>query len=93
MCGISGIYNTKNDSVIDINIVRKMLQKIAHRGPDGEDAIANIVKRIGMAYVFPAVLFAVKRYCKRQDICRTATCALWSVDLPSAFASVAGILF
>ena len=37
MCGISGIYNTKNDSVIDINIVRKMLQKIAHRGPDGED--------------------------------------------------------
>ena len=37
MCGISGIYNTKNNNPIDLNIVRKMLQKIAHRGPDGED--------------------------------------------------------
>lgn len=37
MCGISGIYNLKNENRIDRHIVHAMLEKIAHRGPDGSD--------------------------------------------------------
>lgn len=37
MCGISGIYNLKNSTPVDRNIVANMLKAISHRGPDGSD--------------------------------------------------------
>lgn len=35
MCGIAGVYNQKNNKLIEAKIVEAMLKKIEHRGPDG----------------------------------------------------------
>ena len=34
MCGITGIYNYKSRTPVDISLAGKMLDSIAHRGPD-----------------------------------------------------------
>lgn len=40
MCGIAGIYNLNGEGV-DSNLLRKMTQKLAHRGPDDEGVFAD----------------------------------------------------
>ena len=37
MCGICGIYNIQNTNRIESPIIDKMLEKIKHRGPDGQN--------------------------------------------------------
>jgi len=37
MCGICGIYNIQNSNRIESPIIDKMLEKIKHRGPDGQN--------------------------------------------------------
>lgn len=39
MCGICGIYNSKNKKEIDRNVFEKMLHTIQHRGPDKSDVV------------------------------------------------------
>lgn len=34
MCGICGIYNYKNDDIVEHNIISKMTNSMIHRGPD-----------------------------------------------------------
>ena len=38
MCGICGIINFNNEPVEEVSI-RKMMQKIKHRGPDDEGSV------------------------------------------------------
>lgn len=45
MCGIVGIYNLNNQQ-IDKNILRKMLETLTHRGPDGEGVFID--KNLGI---------------------------------------------
>lgn len=52
MCGILGIYNL-DGTAVDSNLLNRMGQKIAHRGPDGEgqfvqDAIGLLHKRLAI---------------------------------------------
>lgn len=37
MCGICGIYNVQNTNRIESPIIDQMLEKIKHRGPDGQN--------------------------------------------------------
>ncbi len=41
MCGICGVYNMKNRNTIEAGLISSMLEKIRHRGPDGEDMFLN----------------------------------------------------
>lgn len=41
MCGICGIYNLNGNRVIEEEILKKMLLKIRHRGPDGTQMMIN----------------------------------------------------
>ncbi|MGH9940777.1 MAG: asparagine synthase (glutamine-hydrolyzing) [Pyrinomonadaceae bacterium] len=41
MCGICGIYNFAGVSPIDQAIVRRMMERLEHRGPDGDGAWAG----------------------------------------------------
>ncbi len=41
MCGICGIFNLENKYKIDRNTIGRMLDKIRHRGPDGQDMYVN----------------------------------------------------
>ncbi|MBF0474527.1 MAG: asparagine synthase (glutamine-hydrolyzing) [Deltaproteobacteria bacterium] len=36
MCGITGIFNYKTGKPVDKQIIRRMTDKLAHRGPDGQ---------------------------------------------------------
>ena len=37
MCGICGLYNMQNKTKVDPGLVDRMLEKIKHRGPDGQN--------------------------------------------------------
>ena len=37
MCGICGVFNMQNRKQTEPELIRKMLEKIRHRGPDGEN--------------------------------------------------------
>ena len=37
MCGICGLYNMQNTTKVDPGLVDRMLEKIKHRGPDGQN--------------------------------------------------------
>lgn len=57
MCGILGIYNL-NRAPISLNILKKLAEKMAHRGPDGEgyylkDEIGLAHKRLAILDVSP----------------------------------------
>lgn len=41
MCGICGIYNIKNRTLIDLKILEDMMNAIIHRGPDGSNKAVN----------------------------------------------------
>ena len=41
MCGICGIYNLENQYKINRDVIGRMLDKIRHRGPDGQDMYVN----------------------------------------------------
>ena len=47
MCGIAGIYNQKNSSTIDKNILASMISQLNHRGPD--DRGYFVENNIGLA--------------------------------------------
>ncbi|HSZ85020.1 MAG TPA: asparagine synthase (glutamine-hydrolyzing), partial [Puia sp.] len=49
MCGIAGIIS-KNASVINEVILKKMTDSIAHRGPDGEAFYINPKKNVGFGH-------------------------------------------
>lgn len=48
MCGICGIYNTKNKQKIEEAQILSMLEKIRHRGPDGEDLYVD--EKVGLGF-------------------------------------------
>ena len=48
MCGISGIYNLKRNDPISGEILDRMLEAIAHRGPDGKQVM--VFDRIGLGF-------------------------------------------
>ena len=37
MCGISGMFNLKDNRPFDELVLDRMLEKIRHRGPDGKN--------------------------------------------------------
>lgn len=41
MCGICGVFNMQNRNQTNPGLIRKMLEKIRHRGPDGENLYAK----------------------------------------------------
>ena len=41
MCGICGVFNMKNRNTIEEGLISSMLEKIRHRGPDGQDMFLN----------------------------------------------------
>ena len=36
MCGIAGVFGFHRQSVVDVDLIRRMNDSIIHRGPDGE---------------------------------------------------------
>ncbi len=48
MCGICGVINLKKKEICDKAILEKMLEKIKHRGPDGEGTFADDI--VGMGF-------------------------------------------
>ena len=48
MCGISGIYNLQRNDAISGEILDRMLEAIAHRGPDGKQVM--VFDRIGLGF-------------------------------------------
>ena len=48
MCGISGIFNYKNNLPVDHEILRSMNGELVHRGPDSEGFYAQ--DNIGLAF-------------------------------------------
>ena len=53
MCGICGIYNIQNSNRIESPIIDKMLEKLKHRGPDGQ----NTFVRNNIAFGFNRLSF------------------------------------
>jgi asparagine synthase (glutamine-hydrolysing) len=49
MCGIAGIIS-KNKEVVHANVVKKMTDTIAHRGPDGEGVWINEDQTVGLGH-------------------------------------------
>jgi len=49
MCGITGIYDTANNQMIDRTILSKMSNTLSHRGPD--DAGFYITKSLGLGFM------------------------------------------
>ncbi len=48
MCGICGIINIKNDRAPESEVIKAMLAKIRHRGPDGEDLFVS--ERVALGF-------------------------------------------
>ena len=49
MCGITGIYDTTNNQMIDQTILSKMADTLSHRGPD--DSGFYITASLGLGFM------------------------------------------
>jgi len=54
MSGIAGIFYFSNRQAVDKNILKKMCDTLAHRGPDGEGFFCD--KNIGLGYRFLRII-------------------------------------
>lgn len=54
MCGIVGIFNYRNHHQVEEDIIRRMINSIAHRGPDGSNV--NVVGNIGFGFTRLALI-------------------------------------
>jgi asparagine synthase (glutamine-hydrolysing) len=48
MCGITGVYNFNKEKKVNLSRLKKMTNKLYHRGPDGEGFYCN--KNIGLGH-------------------------------------------
>ena len=54
MCGIAGIYNSSNSDNSQIDLVKEMLQKMKHRGPDGDGIWSD--KKVVLGHALLAII-------------------------------------